>query len=239
MKLGFKLPLKIVNSKRNTTKRQLMFMTNNTLKQYKKIRKLGMSLNEKYLQCLDPQDIKISGRVLGILKGEKLLFSSEEDLDRIYNFVVYDYKNIKGKNLVQIYKDKNKNLTEEELLIINSSLSSSSSLYKVVSLNTQNCTLELKDLINNENKNIHMLDIQLSSNPSVQNLILYTRIIPFPGFNASSGASLLFDASCKDSILEKYKKKMKKIVVGDEQTKLAAAFFQLYQKYGFKNVRHQ
>lgn len=215
-----------------------MIGQNKIFKKYQKIRKNGMELNRKYLECCSDQDIRIAGRILGLLKGKKIVLSSKADMDRYYDFMVNDYKNFEGKNLIQIYKEKHIDISKEDVSIMDASLSSRSSLYEIVSSNAKYKTLELKDLLNSEAKNIDIIDVGFSSNPLINNFVIYTRVITFPDFNMTSGAPLLFDGDYRDTIIDKYNKKAMKIVVGDETTKRAAAFFQLYQKYGYKSVGH-
>ena len=75
-----------------------------------------------------------------------------------------------------------------------------------------------------------------SSNPASKYLLMYSRIISFDDFRMTSSAPLLFHPKYEETLLGKYEQKMKKVVVGDEQTKMSAAFFHLYQRYGVQNM---
>ncbi|MCH9691527.1 MAG: hypothetical protein K0U59_05630 [Gammaproteobacteria bacterium] len=216
-----------------------MINQNEILDGYQKIRRIGTDLNSKYLKFFNAQDMRIAGRALGILKGKKMIFSSEEDMIRYYDFLINDYKDINGKNIIQTYKDKAKDISKEEISIMDASINSSASLYEIVGSDSQRKEIKLKNLLNDKAKNINLLDIKLSSNSLIEELIVYTRVITFPEFNITSGAALLFDNSHRDKILNKYTQKMEKIIIGDKRTQQAAAFFQLYQKYGCQNIAYQ
>ena len=166
-----------------------------------------------------------------------MIFDSEYDIDRCYDFIIYDYKNASGKSLVETYIKKGKVISDDEKRILEANLSSRSSLYDVVGVNHADNTVELYDLINGGN-NIHLLDIGFSSSSTIKNFLIYTRIIKFKEFNMTSGAPLLFDKNHRDLLLKKYNQKMKKVLIGDEQTKLAAAFFHLYQRYGYHEMEY-
>ncbi|MCL1123398.1 hypothetical protein [Shewanella surugensis] len=208
-------------------------------KQYEKYRQVGMELNNKFLEELDSNDMKIALRALGVLKNNKVSLSADDDMDRCYDFMVHDYKNKHGQNLVSAYWDKNRDVSQEDSLIIKSCLSSTSSLYEVISVNCTEKTIELHDLMHPDRDNIHIVDFGLSSSQMIKNFILYSRIIEFNDFNMTSGSALVFDQCHKDILLAKYKKKMNTVMIGDNQTKLAAAFFKLYQQYGYTQMGYK
>lgn len=194
-----------------------------------------MELNGKFLECLNPHDMRIAMRALGVLKGDKIVLSSEADMDRCYDFVVHDFRNSTGSNLIDIYVEKKSDVSGVEKEIINASLASKSSLFTIVNVDPYTHTLELADLIGGA-ENVKLLDMGFSSNPASNHLLMYSRIISFDDFKMTSGAPLLFHPKYKETLLGKYKQKMKKVVVGDEQTKMSAAFFHLYQRYGVQNM---
>lgn len=208
---------------------------NSTIEKYRNIRTVGMELNGEFLKCLHPNDMRIAMRALGVLKGDKIVLSSDADMDRCYDFVVHNFRNSAGSNLIDIYAEKNSDLSGVEKEIIEASLASKSSLFKIVDIDPHAQTLELADLIGTGD-NINVLDIGFSSNSASKYLLMYSRIISFDDFKMTSGAPLLFHPEYKETLLDKYKQKMKKVVVGDEQTKMSAAFFQLYQRYGIQSM---
>lgn len=211
---------------------------NSIIEKYQKTREIGQQVNGEILKEATRDDFIISARALGLFKANKILVKSEEDIDRVYDFTVHDYRNKDGKNLVEIYSEKHPELTEDESNFINVSLASSSSLFKVVAIDSVNHTFELQDLLQ-ETDNVVVTDVGLSSNAFLQDFIIYSRIFRFDDFNTTSGAALLFEPHNQSVLMKKYKSKMEKIKIGDRQTKLAAAFFVLFRTYGFFNMAYK
>ena len=106
-----------------------------------------MELNGKFLECLNPHDMRIAMRALGVLKGDKIVLSSEADMDRCYDFVVHDFRNSTGSNLIDLYVEKKSDVSGVEKEIIDASLASKSSLFTIVNVDPYTHTLELADLI--------------------------------------------------------------------------------------------
>ena len=93
-----------------------------------------MELNGKFLKCLNPHDMRIAMRALGVLKGDKIVLPSEADMDRCYNFVVHDFRNATGSNLIDIYVEKKSDVSGVEKEIIDASLASKGSLFTIVNV---------------------------------------------------------------------------------------------------------
>ncbi len=209
-------------------------MFDSQLKKYRNIREVGKELNSKILNEATKDDMKVAFRALGLLKGNRLILNDEEDMNRCYDFLIHDYRNISGENLVQRYLNNNK-VSVEEREIIDASLLSDSSLYKITGVDSQSHQIELLDLLNPDNK-LYVFDFGFSSNPMHEGFLVYSRIIHFEELNMTAGAALVFEAEHELTLLQKYPKMIKKEAIGNENCKRSAVFFKLFKKVGFHQM---
>ncbi|UCE73207.1 MAG: hypothetical protein JSV56_09230 [Methanomassiliicoccales archaeon] len=89
-----------------------------SLKEYKKYRKVGLKLNHKIMDAHLERDVLMkSARLLGIARGDVLLFDTEDETSVLMDFALNDIK-VKNKNIVEIYREKIgwKNMVEKEIL---------------------------------------------------------------------------------------------------------------------------
>lgn len=129
----------------------MFFLTNhNTLSKYKKYREVGKALNHKIIDCfVDRDTIILSGKYLGLVslvKKNALIFDNESETAALMDFAINEYK-INGNSAVQLYKDKGIFENKIEKDILEASLNSYTSLFKLTNIISQKNTLILTDLI--------------------------------------------------------------------------------------------
>lgn len=206
-------------------------MTNNTLKVYDGLRSSGKELNSRLFGLINRTELKIAARAIGMLKKDTLMLETEADMDMLADFVINDYFDVNGYNLVRKFSEKCEDLNDMEKSILNALLCSNSSLFEVVKSESTSSTLWLRDLLNS-GMELELIDRGLSYSLNSSQHLIYTRVVSMEGISMTSGAPKVFSKDLKELLLAKYKKKMSKVRIGNEQTKLAAAFHQLYKLYG-------
>ncbi|CAA6812210.1 MAG: Unknown protein, partial [uncultured Thiotrichaceae bacterium] len=201
----------------------------NNISRYKEIRQVGIELNTKIFETIDKADIRIAARVLGLVKGKKIVIDSESEMDRFTNFVINDYVSQDGKNLIEKYLERNSDsLTEDEKTLLDALLIAKPSLYRIVEVDKHNSSVKLTDIIN---KDIELTIIDIGFSQSViLDFILYTRVLCIDDIYMTSGAVMLFDGIDEKYLIEKSKLYAKKSFASSDATKRAAAFFKLYKK---------
>ena len=204
---------------------------------YDELRAIGKNLNSKLFKELNGSEIKIAARALGVLKNNALLLDSDEDMDRYTDFAINDYYDVNGNNTIKRYLKKHNDINGLEKSILNSLLLSKASLYQIVKSDRESATIQLRDLLN-QSEDINIIDRGFSSSPMIVNFLVYTRVLSFDEINMTSGAPMIYGMDSKESLLSKYKKKMDKVNIGNEQTKLSVAFYQLHEKYGYHQVEY-
>jgi hypothetical protein len=162
-----------------------------------------------------------SARLLGIVRGGTFIFDSEEEMSVLMDFALNEYK-VNNKNAVEIYKEKVGWQNEIEKDILDALFSSYTSLFKITSISEVENTLLLNDILNNKS-DIKLTDINFSKT-AAPGFLLFTRLVPFKDFNATSGVSFAFPGDLEEKILRKYKKLREKVKSDSDSIKRYVPF---------------
>jgi hypothetical protein len=178
----------------------------------------------------DNQSLKVVGKLLGITEGKTVMLDSEEELNFVMDFSIFEYQ-VEGKNFVQRYQeDETAKKTEIEMEILTAQSLSYTSFFKITETDPVNATITLSDLLNN-NQELKIININLSRT-AYPGLLIFTRIEPFADFNAASGMYALFSEVSERSLLKKMKIMMRKVKSDVESVQRFVAFFKLNRKEG-------
>jgi hypothetical protein len=178
----------------------------------------------------DNQSLKVVGKLLGITEGTTVVLDSEEELNFVMDFSIFEYQ-VEGKNFVQRYQeDETAKKTEIEMEILTAQSLSYTSFFKITETDPVNATITLSDLLNN-NQELKIININLSRT-AYPGLLIFTRIEPFADFNAASGMYALFSEVSERSLLKKMKIMMRKVKSDVESVQRFVAFFKLNRKEG-------
>ena len=155
------------------------------ISKYKQYRKIATDLTDKIAEELTtPEDLRAVGRLMGILREKTFVFESEEEFNFLNDFRLFEYLS-DGKNFIQRYQEKEYQLDEKQTEVINASILSYTSLFKIIKADPESATITLNDLLNNEQE-IEIININLSQTAQID-LLIFTRIMPFSDFNMTSG----------------------------------------------------
>ena len=200
------------------------------IEKYKNIRKVGRELAYKILEaCVTKDMLNHSSKLLGInVQGNELFFDSEEETSLLMDFVLFDYK-VNGKNVIQLYLEKQPNQNKVESELIGAMLSAYTSFFEVAA--TTDYTVYLKDLFCRTDKHIELIDIGFSAT-ATPGALTFFRLVPVPSCNMTSGVSFVFRNELKEYLVRRYPKISKKIETGDDNMKRYISFFKLNKECG-------
>lgn len=206
------------------------------IEKYKTYRKTGMKLNHKIMNtCLDRDVLMRSARLLGIARGNTLIFDSEDETSVLMDFALNEYR-VNNKNTIEIYRERVGWQNEIEKDILDALLSSYTSLFKITSISEAENTLFLNDILNKKD-NIKLIDIAFSKT-AIPGLLLFIRLVPFKDFNMTSGISFVFPGDLEKYLLRRYRKLSKKVKTDSESIKRFISFFRLSKTDGIE-VRYE
>jgi hypothetical protein len=202
------------------------------IKKYKQYRNIGKDLSQKILEKFtDEQSLLVVSKLLGIRQGKTLVLDSEEELNFIMDFSLFEYQ-AKGKTFLQRYKEETPELNEKEADIIEAKLLSYTSLFKILETDPAHASVTLGDILN-DGKPVTILDINLSRSAR-PGLLIFTRIVPFSEFNMTSGMFCLFPENSERNLLKRYKIMIKKVKSEIESVRRFVAFFKLNRTEGLE-----
>lgn len=206
------------------------------IEKYKIYRKIGMELNHKIMKsCLDHDVLMKSARLLDIVRGDTLIFDSEDETSVLMDFALNEYR-VSNKNTIEIYREKIGWQNEKEKDILDALLSSYTSLFKVISISEAENALLLNDILNKKD-NIKLMDIGFSKT-AVPGLLLFTRLVPLKDFNMTSGVSFIFRGNLEKYLLRRHKKLINTIISDSDSIKRFVSFFRLNKIDGME-VRYE
>ncbi len=206
------------------------------IEEYKIYRKVCRDLNHKMMRaCLDREVVLKSGKLLGIVQGDVMVFDSEDETSVLMDFALHEYK-AEDKNAIEIYINKIGGKDDTEKEILNALLSSYTSLFKAIFISKSDNILFLNDLLNKKS-NLKLIDIAFSRT-AVPGLLLFIRLVPFKDVFMTSGISFIFPPYLEKFLLRKYKKFTKKIDAHNDSLERFIFFFKQNKTDGIE-VRYE
>jgi tRNA threonylcarbamoyladenosine modification (KEOPS) complex Cgi121 subunit len=200
------------------------------LKKYKQYRKLSRELAEKILErYTDEKSLKTVSQLMGIREGSTLVLESEDEVFFLMDFSLFEYL-VEGKNFIQRYLEEQAEISETERSLLQAKLSNYTSLFEIVEANGKTARVKLKNLLESSSE-ITIMDINLSRTAR-PGLLMFTRIVPYPDFNMTSGMFCLFEAGTAKTLLKRFKVMKKRVKSDSESIQRFIAFFKLNRTEG-------
>jgi len=202
------------------------------IEKYKTYRKIGMKLNHKIMdKCLDRDTLKKSAKLLGIIRKGVFVFENEDETSVLMDFALNDYR-FANKTVVERYREKYSWKNKVEKDILDALTNSYTSLFKITAIKPLENTLILKNLLNNKENNIKLIDIAFSKTLTEENFLIFTRILKFKDFNMTSGVSFLFPPDKENYLIKQYNKKISDIKLNNKTLERFIIFYKLSKKHG-------
>lgn len=204
----------------------------NRLERYRRYREVGRELNTKILsECTDHEVILESAQLLGIERdGDAILYDVEPHMTVHYEFLLHEYRQ-NGQTAVETYYDQGRWETETERTILEALLEAETSLFEITAIDDTDKHLIVTDLLNDDDDEFRMIDVNLSETAE-PGVLLFSRLVPYDGFNMTSGISFPFPADEADRLLREYEQRTDHIDSQPESVQRFVAFFDLYRDYG-------
>ncbi len=161
------------------------------IKDYKAYRKEGRRLNQEIVEsCIDKDLMEKSAKMLGII-GKKgiILFENEEEANVLMDFAIYEIL-LDGESVIKIYSDTVGGKNKMETEILDAMVASYTSLFRVISTRKEQSLVILEDILH-EGRIIELTDMGLSQSLH-QEVLIFTRIVPFAEFNMTAGIAFVF-----------------------------------------------
>lgn len=179
-----------------------------SIKDYEVFRKASRDVIHKIMEeCLKPDQLTKSARLLGIVRGDVMVFKNEDETDILMDFALHEYKE-DDKNIIAFFKEKVGGREDNEKEIVNAMLSSYTSLFKITSVSPREKFSLLRDLLN-ERQDLKLWDIGLSQT-AIPGFLIFIRLVPLTDAFMTSGISFVFPPHLEKYLLRKYKKLSKK-----------------------------
>jgi hypothetical protein len=166
---------------------------------YLRSRQAMMPLSHKLVATLDKQDLDEGARRLGILKGDVMVFDSEDEAPVLMDYCIYNvYRD--GRNAVQRYlADSPPRAGSEELYLLQAMKNARYSLFKIKAPEP-GVGATIEDILTGTTD--FLADVGISKTVS-KGLILASRMIPLEGFLATGGTALPVELSALEEIVRK------------------------------------
>lgn len=179
-------------------------------------------------------DVVLKGaRLLGLYRGGKnFVIDNPDDFQILGDFCVYEWLD-GDESLVELYRKEAgwKSELDEELLDAMIS-SSRTSLFRIASVLSEECTLVLEDLLRG-NDDVRLIERALSATAS-PGLLIFTRLISLKRFNMTSGFGFAFGRGRELLLTKKYDRVAKKVDSDNEAVKRFVSFYRLSKTDGLK-----
>ena len=202
------------------------------INEYKQYRNIGKDFTQRMIEKFtEEENLLVVGKLMGIVQGKTFVFDSEEEANCVMDFSLYEYK-VKGKSILQRYKEEKPDLNDKEAKLLEAQLDAYTSLFKIIETEPLLGSITLADLFNDDQE-MKVLNINLSRTARA-GLLIFTRIIPLPDFNMSSGIYFAFPENSQRSLLKRYKIMRKKVKSNSESAQRFIAFFKLNRKEGLE-----
>jgi len=178
------------------------------IKNYEVFRRASRDVIHKIIdECLKPDQLMKSAKLLGIVREDILVFNNEDETDILMDFALNEYKE-DDKNIITLFKEKVGGRKDYEKEILGAMLSSYTSLFKITSVSPREKFSLLRDLLN-ERQDLKLWDIGMSET-AIPGFLIFIRLVPLKDAFMTSGISFVFPPHLEKYLLRKYKKLSKK-----------------------------
>ena len=111
------------------------------------------------------------------------------------------------------------------------SLKAQSSLFSVISVDSNKSTIKLQDLFD-DNHQVEIIDVSMSKSPILKDCLIFMRVLTVDTCNMTSGVLFIFKKDKEEILKKKYKSMIKQAVAYTPQAKNFIVFLKLSHKLG-------
>jgi SEC-C motif len=168
------------------------------LVRYRRLREVGLRLNNRLIGEIPKRTLQECGRTLGFLRKGILVFDSQEELSILMDYCLYHPLPGGGNLVAESLKENPPPPDSEEMAVLQAMTRSYYSLFQVTEVE-RGVGVSVVDVLRTEPGFI--ADVGFG-NSAQRYLMLASRVLPIDGFLMSGGAALPVDASAARQILD-------------------------------------
>ena len=200
------------------------------VEKYLKYSDARIAVNDRIVEkYMDERMIIKAGRVLGIVKGGKLIINDESNIDRVMDFGIRKFA-VDGKTAVQrAFEEKlwENELEEEYLTSLQDGVDT---LYEVVLADDKAKTITLREKLSKDDT-LHVVNDINFSQSVTSGMLLYLCLVPVGGGYICNGGGFSFAARNTDLVLFDCNRP-KNIKILKDDIKKYKFFYKLFDKMG-------
>lgn len=156
------------------------------LARYRRLRAVGRDLNNRLVARLSKDALQEGGKRLGILRGDTLVFDTEDEASVLMDYCLYDVRR-RGRNAIEQYLIDSQPETEaDEMACLRSMQHAIYSLFVVESVE-RGLGAIVRDLMSQEVFLVVDMGLGSSADPG---LVFASRVLHHDGFSMTGGAAL-------------------------------------------------
>lgn len=172
------------------------------ISRYQRIRTVGFNLNNRLAAGLSREVLLDGGQRLGIRRGGKLIFNSEDESSVLMDYCLYDVRRNGRSAVEQALIQSSLDPESDEMICLRTMQHATYSIFEVGSVEP-GFGITVQDLLANETRLI--IDMGLSSTAK-PGLLIASRLLSFDGFSMTGGAAIpigLVPEDLRHDIVEK------------------------------------
>lgn len=198
---------------------------------YKQFRKVGKYLSEEIPKIYGMEDfLPFITRLMGVGYGKNIVLENDEEINFLIDFYLHEFLS-NGRTMLERYRADHVNLEEMEVKYLDASKASYTSLFEVKNVNPTESSITVIDLLSSSDDPLSVININLSKTIK-PGYVIFSRLLPYDGFNAFSGMYAVFDEGSNRGLLKRYKVMKKRIKSDRDSVQKFVACFKINRVLG-------
>jgi hypothetical protein len=203
-----------------------------SLDRYHAFRDAAKALTQQMMDALvDRAVLMRAGRALGVARGDTFVFESEAETNVLMDYALYEDL-VDGRSVVQRYRDQATGLNPTQQALLDAMAQAFTSLFRITDTLPAEHALGLTDLLD-QRPDVRLIDIRFSQTAAA-GMLLFTRIVPLPEMNMTTGMAFAFPGSAEASVRRRVQRLSKRAKAESASARRMIAFFQLNRSDGLE-----
>jgi hypothetical protein len=202
------------------------------LDRYQAFREAAKALTQDVMEALvDHAVLSRAGRALDVARGHTFVFESESEMNVVMDYALYEDL-VDGQSLVQRYRDQATSLSPLQRELLDAMAHAYASLFRTTAIIPAEHALVLTDLLG-QRPDIRLIDIRFSQT-AAPGMLLFTRIVPLPELNMTTGMAFAFPGWREASLRRRAQRLSKRAQAETASARRMVAFFRLNRSDGLE-----
>jgi hypothetical protein len=181
------------------------YKTNQTLKEYRRYRRVGRNLNQKIIEAyLNETTLEKATTMLKLGQKRLVVVDSEDDFSVLMDFSLFEIRQSDGKNSVEHYAEEKGGTNAIERDLLTAMVKAQTGLFKVGQVLRDRRQIMLENLIDPETP-ITLTDINFSQT-LISGLVIFFRPICTTKFTMTSGVAFAFPAGLEQELTTRWRR---------------------------------